>query len=268
VVGASWTRYDYAHTSDAWTIGALRNLGPQWSAYARASQGFHLPSFDDVRSGYDDAQRVRSIEVGVRGRTGTLRASLELFRRRFNGVAYNQFLSDGSQVTGLYGAESAGIGADIQWQLSDLLGLDATLSWQDSTYTDYYSARVGTNEAFDYGGNRLQRQPSVRYRIAPNTRWRMRWGLLRAFVAGEYVGFRYSDPANTQPLPAYFTLDAGVVAQWSSGLELRLQGGNLTNRIGLTEGNPRVLDSGIVEGLEMVRSIAGRQISLTLRFRF
>jgi outer membrane cobalamin receptor len=267
VAGDSWTRHDHTRTSHAWTIGALRDLGPLWSAYARASEGFHLPSFDDVRNGYEDAQRVRSIEVGARGRTGTLRASLELFRRRFTGVAYNQFLSDGSQVTGLYGAESVGFGADLQWQLSSLLGVDATISWQDSTYTNYYSARVGTNEAYDYGGNRLQRQPGIRYRIAPNANWRRHWGALRVFIAGEYVGFRHSDPANTQPLPAYFTLDAGVVAQWSSGLEVRLQGGNLTNRIGLTEGNPRVLDSGIVEGLEMVRSIAGRQVSLALRYR-
>lgn len=268
VAGSAWTRHAYDHTSHAWTMGALRSFGPQLSAYARASQGFHLPSFDDVRSGSDDAQRLRSIEVGVRARTDSVRASVELFRRRFTGVAYNQFLSDGSQLKGLYGARSLGVGVDMQWQFSRMVGVDLIGSWQDSTYTDYFSARLGTNEAFDYDGNRLQRQPRIRYRISPNARWWTAWGMVRMFLAGEYVGFRYSDPGNVQPLPSYFTLEAGLVATWAGGLELRLQGGNLTNEIGLTEGNPRVLDSGIVEGFEMARSIPGRQVSLALRYRF
>jgi outer membrane receptor protein involved in Fe transport len=53
--------------------------------------------------------------------------------------------------------------------------------------------------------------------------------------------------------------------------EVRVQGTNLTNQIGLTEGNARVAlggGSGISNDFEMARPIFGREVNLNLRYKF
>ncbi len=94
------------------------------------------------------------------------------------------------------------------------------------------------------------------------------WGDFRVFTTYSYIGQRYSDPTNTQVLPKYYTLDAGVVAGFGSNFEIRLQGSNLTDQIGLTEGNARVQTAGIAGGFEMARPIFGREGQIQLRYKF
>jgi iron complex outermembrane recepter protein len=99
----------------------------------------------------------------------------------------------------------------------------------------------------------------------------MDWGSLRFFMTYTHVGLRYSDIANQQILPSYYTLDAGIVSEIGHNFEIRLQGSNLTNQLGLTEGNARVqvgTGSGISNNLEMVRPIFGREVNIQLRYKF
>ena len=83
-----------------------------------------------------------------------------------------------------------------------------------------------------------------------------------------YIDLRYSDPENTQILPAYTTLDAGIVANLGEHVELRLQGTNLTDALGLTEGNSRSLTAGISTGFEMARPIFGREMQGQVKYFF
>ena len=99
----------------------------------------------------------------------------------------------------------------------------------------------------------------------------MEWGSLRVFTTYTHVGLRYSDPTNQQVLPSYYTLDAGIVSNLGDHFEVRLQGSNLTNQIGLTEGNARVAigsGSGITNNFEMARPIFGRELNVQLRYKF
>jgi outer membrane receptor protein involved in Fe transport len=97
----------------------------------------------------------------------------------------------------------------------------------------------------------------------------MDFGGLRFFATYTHVGLRYSDIANQEILPAYYTLDAGAVAEIGHNFEVRIQGTNLTNQIGLTEGNARVaVGSGIANDFEMARPIFGRAVNLNLRYKF
>src|ERR1035441_3244221 len=83
-------------------------------------------------------------------------------------------------------------------------------------------------------GNILQRQPRFQMRFTPEYDVPMGWGDVRFFATYSYIGLRYSDPGNAQVLPAYATLDGGIVADIGH-FELRLQGTNLTNELGITE---------------------------------
>ena len=83
-----------------------------------------------------------------------------------------------------------------------------------------------------------------------------------------YIDLRYSDPGNTQILPAFTTLDAGIVGDFGEHLEVRLQGTNLTDALGLTEGNSRSLTAGISTGFEMARPIFGREVQGQIKYYF
>jgi hypothetical protein len=69
-------------------------------------------------------------------------------------------------------------------------------------------------------------------------------------------------------LPAFTTLDAGIIGNFGEHLEVRLQGTNLTDTLGLTEGNSRSLTAGISTGFEMARPIFGREVQGQIKYFF
>jgi outer membrane receptor protein involved in Fe transport len=159
------------------------------------------------------------------------------------------------------------VGFEGRWMPIRELAFDITGDWQHADYTNYTSAAGSSSAAFSYTGKLLQRQPRVQFRFTPEYKFPSDWGAFRVFLTYTYVGLRYSDIGNTQPLPAYNTLDAGAVATLGKNFEIRLQASNLTNEIGLTEGNARVTNSGISNGFEMARPIFGREAQLQLIYK-
>ena len=85
-----------------------------------------------------------------------------------------------------------------------------------------------------------------------------------------YIGLRYSDPGNAQVLPAFGTLDAGIVAELGSHFEIRLQGTNLTNELGITEQDARAASgtSGSSGGFALGRPIFGREENIGFKYKF
>jgi len=89
------------------------------------------------------------------------------------------------------------------------------------------------------------------------------------FVTYEYVGQRYEDIAGLAPLGTYYMLGAGVVANVGNNWEFRVQGTNLTNQIGLTEGNARIFGEAVgLGGLLMARPIEGREVNITAKYKW
>jgi len=268
VANGTYTPSTYDHTLPSWSVGANYEITPHMSVFGRINQGYHFPGFDDLRSGTPQSQEVQNYEVGYRVQTGSIYAGVGAFRRRFYGVPYQQFLADGSQITASYGAEAYGTTFEASWLPIERLTLSISGDWQHGTYQGFASAAGGGSGAFNNSGNTLQRQPKIQFRFTPEYDVPVPWGDLRAFLTWTHVGQRFSDIGNTQILPEYNTLDAGVVTEIGSSFEVRLQGSNLTNEIGLTEGNARVTTSGIVSGLEMARPIFGPEVNLQLRYKF
>ena len=259
---------DFNHTLGSWAVGANYELTQNMALFGRVNYGVHFPGFDDLRSGTPQTQTIHNYEVGYRAQTETLYGVVDLFRRQFNGVAFQQFTGSGAQVTGVYGASAYGVNFEGQWHPIEPFSVDVSGNWQHSIYTGYsgISANGGT-----YNGDILQRQPRLQFRVTPAYTVPMDFGSLRVFATYSHIGLRYSDIANQQVLPAYYTLDAGIVAEVGHNFEVRLQGTNLTNQIGLTEGNARVTlgaGSGIANNFEMARPIFGREVNLNLRYKF
>ena len=276
VAGGGWMESHYNHTLGSWTLGLNYEITPAMSAFARVNEGYHLPSFDDLRgftTANDNgnsvpAQKVENQELGYKADSTEGYVVVDVFHRRLSGVAYDSFLTDGSQIKGYYGSTAYGVGIEGRWEPVRDLSFVLTGTWQDATYADYPAAALNGTTLVSYTGSVLQRQPRVQLRFTPEYSIPARWGSLSIFATMSYVGLRYSNPGDLQVLPAYYTLDAGIIAKVADRYEIRLQGSNLTDQIGLTEGNARVTTSGITGGFEMARPIFGREGQLQLRYMF
>ncbi|MGH8317083.1 MAG: TonB-dependent receptor [Steroidobacteraceae bacterium] len=268
VANGEWSPSNYDHTFGSWSAGANYEVDSHMSVYARVNEGVHFPSFDDVLDRTPERQQIENYQVGYKAQTSAIYASVDAFRRLFFGVPFQAFLGNGTQVTATYGATSWGTDFQVEWFPLEHLSLGFTGDWQHSVYTHFSSfAGLGT-ASFDNDGNILQRQPSLQVRFTPEYTLPMSWGELRVFATVSHIDLRYSDTENLQVLPPYTTLDAGVVANIGEHLQVRVQGTNLTDELGLTEGNSRALTSGISTGFEMARPIFGREVQGQLKYSF
>jgi hypothetical protein len=270
VANGAWLPATYNHTLGAWSAGANYEINSHMSVYARINQGVHFPGFDDLREGDPTSQTIENYQVGYKAQTSSIYASIDAFRRLFYGVPYPEILGDGTQILAISGASSWGLDFQADWFPLEHVSLGLTGDWQHAVYTHFssYAETGGPAEGIDNDGNILQRQPRIQLRFTPEYTLPMRWGDLKIFAAVTYVDLRYSDPENLQVLPAFTTLDAGVIARIGQHLEVRVQGTNLTDELGLTEGNSRTLTAGISTGFEMARPIFGREVQGQLRYYF
>jgi outer membrane cobalamin receptor len=258
----------YKKTRPSWTVGGTYELSSHMSVYARIDQGAHFPSFDDMRNGTPQTESIRNYEVGYRVQTATVYADVDVFHRTFSGVPFQQYVTEpnGSleNLVFSYGVDSTGIDFVARWEPIAHLSFGITGNWQDSTYADI---PVAGSEGAD--GNVLQRQPRIQARFTPAYDIPMFWGDLRFFATYSYIGLRYSDPGNAQVLPAFETLDAGIVAEIHN-FEIRLQGTNLTNELGVTEQDARAASgtSGAAGGFALGRPIFGREGNIGFKYKF
>jgi outer membrane receptor protein involved in Fe transport len=201
----------------------------------------------------------------------TLYADVDVFRRTFSGVPFQQFVTTSTGIENVafpYGTSSTGIDFSGVWQPIEHVSLGLSGNWQDSAYTHIPLADSELSVGAD--GNVLQRQPRFQARLTPAYDLPVPWGNVRFQLTYSYIGLRYSDPGNAQVLPSYQTLDAGIVSQIGDHFEVRLQGSNLTNELGVTEQDARALSgtSGSSGGFALGRPIFGREENIQLKYKF
>jgi iron complex outermembrane recepter protein len=137
--------------------------------------------------------------------------------------------------------------------------LALTGNLQDAKYRDFQQ----------FSGNTVERAPKVQFRLTPSYQIGTEFGQVRLYGTVTHVGKRFADQTNTLELPAYSTLDAGMAVFLNNGLELRLAGSNLTNKIGLTEGNFRVPGQAVgQDGVFLARPLFGRAVELSVGMAF
>lgn len=168
--------------------------------------------------------------------------------------------------TRTYGLELEGGFYPIDW--FDLT-FNATL--EDPKYIGLkYTDNVNGRPVFrDYDGNQLIRVPKVSVRVVPGVN--LFGQRLRLQVAWEYEGARYVDMANSVVLPHYDVLNASGRFSITDHFDVYGYVDNVTNSLGLTEGNPRAgelqsADAGA--NTFIARPILGRAVRVALMYRF
>lgn len=242
----------------SYTLGGNFKVSDNFSVFARMNSGFALPQFDTIRDNGVDTPvtKVKQYEIGLKTVSAQYSAYLTFFHNTFSGLSFQQFLADGSNVTAIGG--SSGSGLEFEVAARPLKNFQIALSgaYQDSKYENY-----GANT-----GHEVKRQPKLQFRLSPSYRIPLESADIKLYGTYTHVDARFADAENQQSLPKYYTLDAGVLVGFGENLELRLAGTNLSNQLGLTEGNSRVIGGG--SSVVFARPIFGRAIEASVLYRF
>lgn len=257
------TLIDSKLSRNSFTAGANYAFSREFSAFVRANKGHRLPDFDVLRGRganetKDSVEDITQYEIGLKTATKLYSAFLTAYQNRLTNSQTQQFTNAGNVVLR---PNSKATGVEFELALRPGAGFEimATGNFQDAKYKDFQQ----------FTGNRVERAPKFQARLTPSWQTQTGFGQLRAFATFSHVGERFADQTNTLKLPAYRTVDAGAVFAMDNGLEVRLTGTNLTNKIGLTEGNFRVPGQGVgQDGVFLARPLFGRAYELSVGFQF
>ena len=160
-----------------------------------------------------------------------------------------------------------------------LAGSDAEGVEFEGRWTSDFGLSVTTDDTYEHAtsvdptdplvnGKLDQRIPQYQVRISPAYKFNITGDATgNIYGAFDAIGSRWSDLQNTQNLPAYETVNAGVIVNVHA-LTFQLAGDNLTNSHGLTEGNPRVVGTGAAATLPLSRPIFGRSATFSVAWHF
>ncbi|MDQ3288904.1 MAG: TonB-dependent receptor [Pseudomonadota bacterium] len=251
-------RIDQDDSDSSWTIGLNYTLNDSTSLFARVNTGFKFPAFDNLRDGQTNTQEIDQYEFGVKSGSRLYDLYLTAFYNEFTGLPFQAFLEDGTNFTAI--ADSEAVGLEFEGAVRPTDGLEIALTgvWMNAEFKNFG----------DRSGNQVHRQPKFQARLTPSYYWIMPWGDLKVFGTYTHVGERFSDIANGQLLPDYQTLDLGLSARVGYNWEFSLRGSNVTNEIGLTEGNARIIGDATSGGVFMGRPIEGRSYQVSAAYRW
>ncbi len=260
------TLIDSKLTRNSFTGGANYAFSREFSAFVRVNKGHRMPDFDVLRGrganeAKDPVEDITQYEIGLKTATKLYSAFLTAYANKLTNSQTQQFTNAGNVVL-RPNSKATGVEFELSLRPGDWLKgfeIAATGNFQDAKYKDFQQ----------YSGNRVERAPKFQARLTPSWQTQTGYGQLRMFATFSHVGERFADQTNTLKLPAYRTIDAGAVFSMDNGLEVRLTGTNLTNKIGLTEGNFRVPGQGVgQDGVFLARPLFGRAYELSVGFQF
>ena len=244
----------------AWTIGANYLFTPNLSVYARYADGFQT-------NGINPSTGIKLYEAGLRFKYERyLTGSVTVFRTNFDNQFY-QFIdpTDPTRLTDFQAdLRTTGVEIDANVRPVDWFGVDFTAVFQSPTLNNLRLNGV-TQTAFN--GNRPERTPSTLWTVTPTIS--LPGGLGEVYGRYKYIGRIFADAGNGVALPGYGVTSVGVSFNVTDKVQLNLNGDNIFNVIGLTEGNPRQGQTqNAASGFFYARGIVGANYtgSVTLRF--
>lgn len=266
------TELDESYTT--WTVGGNYTVNDWLGVYARASSATRGPGeFNLILPLEGEVTETEQYELGVKVDTESLSVFATLFYSKFEPFSATLFALD--PETGELGFDvfvgevtSPGIEVDLGWRVSDAFNVNAAITYNDAQLGDF-TGEAGT-EPVSADGNMPIRQPKWYGNLRPSYYLPLTGGWdAELYAQYLYVGERFVDLENNTRLPAYDTLGAGFFLHkgpWT----VQFYGDNLTNEVGVTEGNPRsdqLSGQGSSDAI-YGRTIFGRNFRLVLTREF
>jgi hypothetical protein len=256
-LNGSYQPLAYQKTHASWTGGVTWMPADRITFFGRANSGVRFPSFDDLANGQVLTETIRQYELGAKVAPPHSEISVTAFRALMSNIPFFQVIGN---TTLLYGENSASNGVELEAITQLLVGFQIGF---EGTYQDGHF----TNGP--YSGNRIFHEPDFEARLSPSYVFGLGQELkARLYASAWYIGHRFSDVQNLQPLLPFTQFNAGITVDYGAQWEAQLTGDNLTNVIGLTERDPRIIGSGVANGSFLGRPIFGRSFQLSLEYRF
>ncbi|SDT42966.1 Outer membrane receptor proteins, mostly Fe transport [Mucilaginibacter mallensis] len=272
-VGGPYYYWKYKVSRLSTSLAANYKISEDMSMYARYSNGFRSPDEATYYSNATDLSAIKSTgviqyELGYKYESNNFALFANGFYMTMDNIPFNDVLADGTSTNQFAGAKNIGVEIEGEYHAGPFnLTLNATI--QNPTLTNFSgttSAPTATNPnataPFDYNGNSVERIPKFYGTIRPG--YNITKNLLM-YVELDHFGQKYADNANLDILPKFDVLNAGLalkVKQMRFALDLS----NITNTVGLTEGNPRITTAS--GPIYYARPIEGRFGKLSAAFNF
>jgi outer membrane receptor protein involved in Fe transport len=260
----------------SWTLGANYELSRELGFFARYSRGHNFPFFDNLRDDNRLTQQVDTYEGGVKVSMDLVSAYLTVFHNDFKGLVNSRITNGAPEAT--TGSARAN-GVELEGAIRPVQGLSINFAgtWLDGKYKNYFVTRVidardpstpddDIKQSFSLRGNKVQRQPKWQWRVSPS--YEVPFGDNKAtiYTTIAYTGDRFSDIENQQFLPNYYKWDAGIIFDLGEHVQAQASIDNITDELGLTEGNPRVV--GAQGQVLLARPILGRSARFSVSYKF
>ena len=256
ILNGTYSPMSYRKTATSWTAGVNWAVANPLGFFARINSGLHFPSFDDVANAQVQTQTIRQYEIGAKISLPVVQMFATAFNNNFTNIPYFQLIN-GQSVLSSAGSKANGVELEVAVYPLRNLELSFAGTYQDSHYT------TGPDS-----GLKLFREPDFEARFAPAYSYSLGSSISgRLFASAWYVGHRFSDAANQQPLQPFVQFDAGVSMDVATKWQLQLSCDNVTNVIGLTERDPRTLGSGVANDSFLGRPIFGRSFTLSAEYK-
>jgi len=203
------------------------------------------------------------------------------FRTEFNNQSWGGGVdpSNSNLSQGFFGdSDTNGVDLDATYRPTfealKALSLHAQLTYQDPTFSNVTTGVITANGqnisqqvVSFYDGKTPGRTPNLMYTITPA--YDLPDHLGQVYLRYKYIGRIYADNGDQVVLPGYGIVTIGGLWNITPGTTLNVSVDNVTNQVGLTEGNPRQgFTQSVVNGYFYGRGIVGPtgMVSLTSKF--
>ena len=261
-------------TPTNYTIGVNYSLTPTLSVYGRYAKSYQTNGTNAEPIGLTLYEA--GVTYGGYGFLGTVRP----FRTEFDNTSTNGgTTSSGINQTIFFNSITNGVDVDVVYrptfEWARPFSAHVQYTYQSSTISN---VNLGTTNqtggvtssmvAAAYDGHTTQRTPSSLLTIQPQFDFPNHWGNI--YLRYHYTSEVYIDPGNGFALPAFGTLAIGSQINLSQKLQLNVNAENLTNVIGLTEGDPRSgFNQTVASGSYFnARGIVGTNVSANVTYKF
>jgi iron complex outermembrane receptor protein len=271
----------YEHqTASSYTVGTSYNIEDNLNVFARYTHTFSFPRFDTILGAATIPGSTATLpvstavesEVGVKWAIPWLQVYAVGFMSRFNDLTGSTQVADvtGAITTSNIIFDSQTKGVELEAVLTPFRGFDINVSGMlQDPKLDSIATLTGLTAQSQQGGE-IPRVPKTQIVVEPSYTFSLSNYVLRAYARYFHIGLRFQDDSNLSELPAYGMADIGLSVSNDNRVTVRALVNNVTNEIGLTEGNARasVLGIGTVGDATVGRSIFGRNFTISIEKKF
>ncbi len=207
----------------SWQLGGVHQVTARHRVFANLARGYRAPQTTELyrlqqgqKSADLDSETLDSMELGVRGSTGSVGYSLAVYR-----MAKEQVIFEDTERRNVSGASTLHRGIDmaISWVPSESWYLNANVSYARHRYAGQDDNAAANN--LDIRGNDIDTAPrhmgsaQLGWYFAPASRVELEW---------VHLGGYYTDPENEHSYPGHNLLNFRATwrfeRQWQVGLRM------------------------------------------------